>query len=75
MADYNAPDDLSLGHVTQVWLAVGDDPRALVSGGYFFHQEHEDPHPAVRDRLFQDGVLSAFASLTGVPLPGRGTAV
>jgi hypothetical protein len=71
MANYDAPDDLELGHVTQVWLAVPDDPRALVTGDYFFHQQPEDTHPIVRDPAFQDQVLSMFESMTGVQLPGR----
>ena len=69
MSNYNAPDDLSLGHVTQVWLAVDDEPATLSSGRYFYHQEEQDPLPAARDPRFQDTVLAAFAGLTGVELP------
>jgi NAD(P)-dependent dehydrogenase (short-subunit alcohol dehydrogenase family) len=69
MANHHAPDDLALGHVTQVWLAVSDDPKALVTGGYFFHEQPEDTHPAARDPAFQDEVMKAFESMTGVRLP------
>jgi NAD(P)-dependent dehydrogenase (short-subunit alcohol dehydrogenase family) len=31
-----APDDLGQAHLTQVWLAVSDDPAATVSGAYFY---------------------------------------
>jgi NAD(P)-dependent dehydrogenase (short-subunit alcohol dehydrogenase family) len=38
MGGPGAPDDLSLAHVTQAWLAVSDDPAATVSGQLFYHQ-------------------------------------
>ena len=36
MGGPHAPDNLDEGHRTQVWLAVGDDPAAQVSGEYFY---------------------------------------
>jgi NAD(P)-dependent dehydrogenase (short-subunit alcohol dehydrogenase family) len=48
MGGPGAPDDLSLAGVTQVWLAVSDDPAATVTGGYFYHQQPRDVHPAAR---------------------------
>ena len=39
MGGPGAPDDLSLAAVTQVWLAVSDDPAATVTGNYFYHQQ------------------------------------
>src|ERR1700689_1180800 len=48
MGGPGAPDDLSLAAVTQVWLAVSDDPAATVTGGYFYHQQPRDVHPAAR---------------------------
>jgi NAD(P)-dependent dehydrogenase (short-subunit alcohol dehydrogenase family) len=38
MGGKGAPDDLTKGFETQVWLAVSNDPKALVSGNYFHHQ-------------------------------------
>jgi NAD(P)-dependent dehydrogenase (short-subunit alcohol dehydrogenase family) len=32
-----APDDLELAHVTQVWLAEGDDATARGTGNYWYH--------------------------------------
>ncbi len=69
MGGPSAPDDLRLGHLTQEWLATSDDPEALTSGGYWFHQRRRDPHPSVRDEQFQDQLLAALAEHTGVPLP------
>lgn len=68
MGGSGAPDDLRLGHVTQVWLATSDDREALTSGGYWFHQKREKPHPAVLDVAFQDKLLAALAAATGTRL-------
>lgn len=69
MGGRGAPDDLSLGVVTQAWLAVSDDPAATVSGGLFYHQRPREAHPAARSPQFQDELLTALADLTGVKLP------
>ncbi|MDO5681492.1 MAG: SDR family NAD(P)-dependent oxidoreductase [Propionibacteriaceae bacterium] len=68
MGGPDAPDDLTLGHVTQAWLAVSNDEAALVSGGYWHHQQQQDPHPATRDPAFQGQLLEALAKHTGIPL-------
>jgi NAD(P)-dependent dehydrogenase (short-subunit alcohol dehydrogenase family) len=69
MGGPGAPGDLSLGPVTQAWLAVSDDVAARSTGGYFFHQRPSATHPAVHDEAVQEGLLAACAGLSGVPLP------
>ncbi len=69
MGGPGAPDDLNLAPVTQAWLAVSDDPAATVTGGYFFHQQPREVHPAVRSVEFQEELLDRCAQLTGAPLP------
>jgi NAD(P)-dependent dehydrogenase (short-subunit alcohol dehydrogenase family) len=69
MGGPGAPDDLSLGPVTQAWLAVSDDPAATVSGRLFYHQRPIEAHPAARSPQFQDELLGALAGLTGMKLP------
>ncbi|HEY0692245.1 MAG TPA: SDR family NAD(P)-dependent oxidoreductase [Kribbella sp.] len=69
MANYDAPDDLALAHVTQVWLAASNDPEVLRSGGYYYHQRLQPANPIVVDIEFQESVLSTFAALTGIDLP------
>jgi NAD(P)-dependent dehydrogenase (short-subunit alcohol dehydrogenase family) len=64
-----ASDDLSLAAVTQVWLAVSDDPAATVTGHYFYHQQPRDVHPAARSVEVQGRLLDGCAELTGVVLP------
>jgi NAD(P)-dependent dehydrogenase (short-subunit alcohol dehydrogenase family) len=69
MAGYDAPDDLELAHVTQLWLALSEDELARTSGSYFYHQEAQPANPIARHQDFQDRVLEIFAELTGVTLP------
>jgi NAD(P)-dependent dehydrogenase (short-subunit alcohol dehydrogenase family) len=68
MGGAGAPDDLRLGHRTQEWLATSDDPEARTSGGYWFHQRRTEPAPSVHDEPFQNELVDALASFTGVRL-------
>jgi NAD(P)-dependent dehydrogenase (short-subunit alcohol dehydrogenase family) len=68
MGGAGASDDLRLGHLTQEWLATSDDPDALTSGGYWYHQHREEPHPKVHDHRFQDELLEQLAGFTGTRL-------
>ncbi|AWE42235.1 SDR family NAD(P)-dependent oxidoreductase [Actinobaculum sp. 313] len=68
MGSQDATDDLRLGHVTQVWLATSDMPSAQVTGEHWFHQEILEPHPATRDTAFQEQLVDALATYSGVPL-------
>ncbi len=68
MGGPNAPDDLHLGHATQEWLAVSDDPEARTSGSYWHHKRRTEPHPAVHDMKFQNRLLEVLAAATGTRL-------
>lgn len=68
MGGPGAPDDLELGHRTQEWLAAGDEPEALTTGGYWYHRQRQQPHRAVNDETFQDRLLEALAEETGTAL-------
>ena len=68
MGGPGAPDDLRLGHLTQEWLATSEDADARTSGGYWYHQRRIEPHPAVRDRRFQDQLLDDLGRFTGTRL-------
>jgi NAD(P)-dependent dehydrogenase (short-subunit alcohol dehydrogenase family) len=68
MGGPGAPDDLELGHVTQEWLVTSDEPEALTTGGYWYHQKLRQPHRAVHDEAFQDQLLEALAEETGTAL-------
>ena len=68
MGGPGAPDDLELGHLTQTWLAVSDDPLAKVSGGYWHHRQQRQPAAEALDPDFQDRLMDQLAELTGVTL-------
>lgn len=65
MGGPNAPDDLRLGHLTQEWLAVSEDPEARTSGGYWHHQRRQQAHRAAYDERLQTELLDRLARITG----------
>ena len=69
MGGPSAPDDLEEGYRTQAWLAVSNDPDAMVTGEYFFHMGLRTPHPASRQTALQERLLEACQSYSGVALP------
>jgi NAD(P)-dependent dehydrogenase (short-subunit alcohol dehydrogenase family) len=48
MGGPGAPDDMDQAHRTQVWLAVSEEPAALVSGQYFYHLRPRPVNPEAR---------------------------
>jgi len=68
MGGAGATDDLEMGHLTQTWLAVSDDPAAAVSGRYWHHRQVQTPATAVADAAFQERLVDTLAKLTGVSL-------
>ena len=68
MGGAGAPDDLAMGHDTQSWLAVSNNPAALVSGKYWHHRRQRRPDPKVLDTDFQDRLTEKLAELTGETL-------
>jgi NAD(P)-dependent dehydrogenase (short-subunit alcohol dehydrogenase family) len=69
MGGAGAPDDLDQAHRTQVWLAVSNDAKARVTGGYFYHQRQGDVLSAARDPKLQDRLLDQCRDRSGVSLP------
>ena len=70
MGGPGAPDDLRMGHLTQTWLAVSDEPAARVSGGYWYHRKRQSPAPGALEPQFQERLMARLAELTGVALFG-----
>ena len=68
MGGAGATDDLELGHLTQIWMAVSDDPAAAVSGRYWHHRQVEIPAAPVMDSGFQERLMGILATLTGMSL-------
>jgi hypothetical protein len=69
MGGPGAPVDLDTGQRTQTWLAVSDEPAAMVSGRYWHHLRQDQPAREAADPKFQDRLIAGLAELTGVALP------
>jgi len=69
MGGPGAPVDIDTGQRTQTWLAVSDEPAALVSGRYWHHLRQEQPASEAARPEFQDQLIARLSELTGVALP------
>lgn len=68
MGGQHAPDDLSQGHTTQAWLAVGEEPGTHQTGHYWYHMRPRQPHHDTQDSARQDQLLAILATHTGLIL-------
>lgn len=69
MGGTSAPDDLSEGAETQVWLATSDEPEATATGRYLKRRRVLDPNPVANDVEAQERLLAACAAMSGETLP------
>jgi len=66
MGGSGAPDDLTKGYETQVWLAASNDEKARVSGLYFHHKKETSHNPEADDVQLQDRFLNLCREITDV---------
>jgi hypothetical protein len=69
MGGPGAPDDMRQAHLTQVWLASGDDPKSNVTGEYFYHLKQMAPNPQTKDVRLQGHLIALCSEISGVPFP------
>ena len=69
MGGPGAPDDMEQAHLTQAWLASGEDPKSQVTGKYFYHLKRREPNPQAHDPTLQDRLIAICAEISGVTLP------
>ncbi len=69
MGGPGAPDDMDQAHLTQAWLAAGDDPKVDVTGQYFYHLKRMEPNPQADDQVLQDHLIAICEEISGVALP------
>jgi NAD(P)-dependent dehydrogenase (short-subunit alcohol dehydrogenase family) len=69
MGGPGATDDLHQAHLTQVWLAVGEDEGATTTGRYLFHKKPARLHPAARDHGLQDRLIDYCREVSGIAIP------
>lgn len=68
MGGSGAPDDLNKGFETQVWLAVGQEKEAMLSGRYLHHKKARNFHQHANEKEIQEKFLSVCEQLTGIQL-------
>src|ERR1700751_1341242 len=69
MGGAGAPDDMDQAHLTQAWLAAGDDPEADVTGRYFYHLKRMEPNLQSQDGALRDRLIVISTEISRVPLP------
>jgi NAD(P)-dependent dehydrogenase (short-subunit alcohol dehydrogenase family) len=69
MGGPSAPVDIDTGQKTQSWLAVSEEPAALVSGRYWQRLRQEQPARQALDTVYQDELLVRLGEISGVALP------
>lgn len=69
MSGYAAPLTVAQGADTPAWLAVSDDPDALVTGTFFQDRKAIEVNPQAYDPELQDAVLKQCLELCDVTLP------
>ena len=69
MGGPGAPDDMDQAHLTQAWLAAGDDPKADVTGQYFYHLKRKESNAQAQDVALQDRLIAICAEISRVALP------
>lgn len=69
MGGAGAPDDLKKGAETQCWLAVSNEPDALVSGRYFFHKMERSYLPLADKIPLQESYLALCEQISGISFP------
>ncbi len=69
MGGAGAPDSLTEGAGTGVWLATSGQAAAQVSGRFFFHKREQPPNPEANDRSLQDRLVAECERVSGLRVP------
>jgi hypothetical protein len=56
-------------HLTQAWLAAGDDPKDDVTGQHFYHLKRMEPNPQSRSVAVQEHLVDICTDISGMALP------
>ncbi|WPU66562.1 SDR family NAD(P)-dependent oxidoreductase [Peredibacter starrii] len=64
MGGAGAPDNLMKGAETQIWLAISNDPEALVTGKYFHHKEQRKSNSLADSERNQDELVSYLRKIS-----------
>jgi hypothetical protein len=56
-------------HLTRARRAAGHDPKADVTGQYFYHLKQRDRNPQADNQALQDRLIEIYAEISGVAVP------
>ena len=68
MSGYAAPLTVAQGADTPAWLAVSDDPAALITSTFFQDRKAIEVNPQAYNRSVQDALLARCLELCGATL-------
>lgn len=68
MGGPGATDDLDQGHLTQAWLAAGEEPGAQVTGAFLYHKRPGRVSSAAADPNLQDLFLNYCRERSGITM-------
>ena len=68
MGGPGAPDDMEQAHLTQAWLAAGEDLKSQVTGKYFYHLRRMEPNSQAYDPGLQDRLIGICVEISGVTI-------
>jgi hypothetical protein len=68
--------DLQQANLTQVWLAAGDDPKAIVTRRYYYRLKRREPDAQAQDVAWQNRLIrnvfgNLWFALSRLPLRRR----
>jgi hypothetical protein len=68
MGGPSAPDDMEQAHLTQAWLAAGEDLKSQVTGKYFYHLRRMEPNSQAHDPGLQNRLIAICTEISGVKI-------
>ena len=75
MSGYAAPLTVAQGADTPAWLAVSDDPAALITSTFFQDRKAIEVNPQAYNRSVQDALLTHASSFAGPRFRARSAEV
>jgi hypothetical protein len=66
MGGPGATDDMNQAHLTQAWLAAGDDSKSTVSSTYSYYFKRMDANPQANNPTLQDRLIAICTEISGV---------
>lgn len=69
MGGAGAPDKMSVGYESQVWLADSNSKQASTSGNYYYQKKPTSYNSTANDQKLQDELVNKLAEMTKISIP------